>query len=448
MVKSKYLRLFTGIATGALLMWVVTSCEGPMGPDGKPGTNGTNGTNGIDANSSCLTCHTQANWDTLTNQYHLSKHYYGNTVARAQASKYCARCHSNDGFQEITGDGQFVVANEMPNATRISCETCHKHSGFDFPGDTASDILRTTNPVSLNYNNHNSTTDFGKINNLCVTCHQIRGVTLDSVYNQTKVAGVYTTNKYADKTFKQLPFFPMVSSDPTVAVQYKVGQSFSVHDGNQSNLFKGINAYEYPGVTYTRTWQHSNNSCTDCHMNKVDLATQTGGHSLKPNETTTGCAKCHTSDHLATTRASVSALLTQLGDLLTARKVFKKTVSNGVATYTALNTHDFNGKLLGSGLATDTFAISLTGTNLLGTGLTLTGVPTTSVTGTIVYRSDVTYKKDSDFGLRIGRAWKSGELGAAYNFGYINSELSQGIHNPGYAIKVLQSSIDWLNANP
>jgi hypothetical protein len=48
---------------------------------------------------------------------------------------------------------------------------------------------------------------------------------------------------------------------------------------------------------------------------------------------------------------------------------------------------------------------------------------------------------------RLGRKWSYGELGAAYNYMFINSELSRGVHNPGYALKVLQSSIDWLNAN-
>ena len=88
------------------------------------------------------------------------------------------------------------------------------------------------------------------------------------------------------------------------------------------------------------------------------------------------------------------------------------------------------------------FAISLTAFNTVSVG------PNPSATDLITYQSYVTYKKDADFALRIGRAWKYGELGAAYNFGYINSELSLGVHNPPYALKVLQSSIDWINAHP
>ncbi len=182
-------------------------------------------------------------------EYHLSKHYLGTTSARN--TKYCARCHTNEGFQEITGDGKFVAAAEIPDATRITCQTCHKHSGFDFADDTVTFVLRTTTPVALNYDNNATTTDFGKINNLCVTCHQIRGAT----------AVNYKDTTGAVKTFKQLPFFPLDNTlDPLSTVKYQVGQSFSVHDGNQSNLFAGINGYEYPGKTYTRTWKHSGNA--------------------------------------------------------------------------------------------------------------------------------------------------------------------------------------------
>ncbi|MBK8062628.1 MAG: hypothetical protein IPK33_33365 [Gemmatimonadetes bacterium] len=46
---------------------------------------------------------------------------------------------------------------------------------------------------------------------------------------------------------------------------------------------------------------------------------------------------------------------------------------------------------------------------------------------------------DASWATRIGRPWKYGELGAAYNYGYINSELSLGVHNPVYAMQLLQS---------
>jgi hypothetical protein len=405
--------------------FVLTSCEGPMGPAGK---------DGVDANTVCLVCHNTANQDAKEAQYELSKHYYGTTAARN--GRYCARCHTNEGFKEITGkpwaSGALIAPlNDVENSTRISCQTCHKHSTFEFPEDTVSVILRTITPVSLNYYNNTKTQDFGSIDNLCCTCHQIRGITTPTVYKNP----ADSIARKADATWNQLPFFPLDNAKEATTVKYQVGQSFAVHDGNQSNLFTGINAYEYTGKTYTRTWKHSALACTDCHMNEYNADTKTGGHTLKPNEDK--CIECHGSDKLLTIQTAVTAKLTELGDLLTARKVFKKTTnSSGVVSYSAVNSHDYYGVLFPATQTTTKFGISLTSYNTVS--------PTT---GLVIYASTVKTGVDPDFATRIGREWKYGELGAAYNYGYINSELSIGVHNPVYAMQVLQNTIDWLKAN-
>ena len=417
-----------GFVGGVVAALLLAACEGPVGPQGpagKDGLNGTNGTKGADANVTCLVCHSTANMDAKYAEYEASKHYTGTSSSRN--TKYCARCHTNEGFQEITSQGTFVVRNDIPAATRITCETCHKHSGLDFAVDASAQILRTTDPVYLNYNNNQFPTDFGKINNLCVTCHQIRGVT----------AVNYTDSLGAVKTFNQLPFFPFpLTKDDNASVNYQVGQSFSVHDGNQSNLFKGINGYEYNGQVYTRTWKHSDNSCTTCHMNAWNASTKTGGHSLKPNEL--ACENCHASDHIAETRAAIDAKRIELAELLVARKVFRKSVnSSGVASYSAVPTHDFYGRLFAT-----------TPTNTIYATATATANTVSPTTGLVIYGNTITMATDASWATRIGRPWKYGELGAAYNYGYINSELSMGVHNPVYAMQLLQKSIDWLKAHP
>lgn len=438
------------IGIGVLLIGasIFTACEGPegaMGPAGPAGTNGTNGSNGVngingvdgvnglngtdgqDANSSCLVCHTVANFDAKISEYQLSKHFLGNTSARF--GKFCARCHTHEGFQEIVANGKFVVSNDIPNATRINCKTCHKHGGFDF-SDTLAQILTTISPIYLNYNKNLTTTDFGKVNNLCTTCHQIRGATSLTYFDPV-------TNK--NVAFDQLPFFPFTNTDDNAPVSYLVGRSFSVHDGNQSNLVAGINGYEYAGKTYTRTWKHSDFSCTDCHMNKFDAATGKGGHSLWVNEA--ACAsECHGgSDKIAPIQALIDSKRIELAELLTARKVFRKTVNatTGAVSYSAVQTHDFYGVLFPTTQSTTTYGIALASANTVS--------PTT---GLVQYTNNVTVAVDPNYAYRIGREWKYGELGAAYNYGYINSELSLGVHNPTYALQLLQNSIDWLNANP
>jgi hypothetical protein len=408
--------------------FILVSCEGPRGI---PGADGLNGQDGKDANASCIKCHTTENWDAKTNQYHLSKHFYGTSSARN--TKWCARCHTNEGFKEITGKpwavGAFIsVTNDMENGTRISCETCHKHSAFDFTDDTVTHILRTITPVPLAYNNYATTTDFGKVDNLCSTCHQIRGVTALNYTDATVTPSVV-------RTFNQLPFFPLNNTKESTTVKFQVGTNFAVHDGNQSNMFAGINGYEYAGQTYTKTWQHSSWECVDCHMNEYNATTQTGGHTMIVNKD--ACKICHDPDEAITQIESlITAKRTELGELLVGRKVFKKTTnSSGVVSYTPEPTHDFLGTLFPNTQSTTLFATALAAAN-------------TTVNGVTVYANNVTMAVDADWANRIGREWKYGELGAAYNFGYITTAPALSIHNPPYALQLLQKSIDWLNANP
>lgn len=448
-------------------MTLLIGCLAKDGLQGPPGKDGTDGKAGDSALTSCMKCHTDSNFNIKTVQYNYSKHFYGTTVARGQGSKFCARCHTNEGFQEITWNGAPVDAAEIPNATKIQCATCHKMSSFDFPGDTINSILRTTSPVTLMYLNQNTLTgwtttnkyDFAqdsgkdKVNNLCITCHQIRYATAYEYTQDTStVAG---TVKYATKSYAQNAYFPMGTAilpgdtatvakgnlkKPTDSVAYMTGRTFSVHDGNQSNMFYGINGYDFGTPITTAPRHHAQDNCTVCHMNEWDSTTHEGGHSLIMNKKDASCLACHNlTDTLVTTQAANEVLRVQLAEALVARKVMKKATSTaGVVSYTILATNDFFGKLYSNKAADSavTYA-STTGWNT-----------TDTTTGIIKYRNLITYAKDADLKNRIGRRWTYGELGAAYNYGYYNSELSKGAHNNEYAKKLLQASISWLAAHP
>ena len=447
-----------------VMAYAIVSLIGCNAKDGLAGPPGTNGHDGMDANTSCLTCHTDSNWNLKTTQYNYSKHSLGTTAARGQGTKYCARCHTNDGFVEIVQNGQPWPAHEIPDALKIQCQTCHKMTSFDFTGDTVSKILRQPNPVVLNYLNlfdlngwkSKNTYDFAqvkdsvssKVNNLCVTCHQIRGAT-SFEYTDT-VGGIKTT------AYTQMAYFPLGTAitpgdtattakgnlkKPTDSVAYLLGRSFDVHDGNQSNLRYGINGYDFGTPITTAPRHHAKDNCTDCHMNAWDATTHTGGHSLVVNEDDPACAACHTmklADTLALTQANIKTLLNQLGDLMVTRKMAKKTTStSGVVSYTILPSHDFLGKLY-SNIPADSTVLY---TNIAAYNRT------DSTTGVLKYANNITRTKDTDLKNRIGRKWTYGELGAAYNYGYINKELTFGSHNDEYARKLLQASITWLQTH-
>jgi hypothetical protein len=171
-------------------------------------------------------------------------------------------------------------------------------------------------------------------------------------------------------------------------------------------------------------------------MNKYDPFAKVGGHTLIPNED--ACENCHTSDHILPTQEKIEAKRIELGELLAARKVFRKsTNSSGVVSYSAVNTHDFYGRLFATTASPTLYATAMASANTVS--------PTN---GLVIYGNTITMAADASWATRIGRPWKYGELGAAYNYGYINSELSKGVHNPVYALQLLQKSIDWLKANP
>lgn len=439
---------------------LLAGCMAQDGIQGPPGKDGTDGKDGANAVTSCLKCHTDSNFNQKTLEYNFSKHYLGTTSARN--SRFCVRCHTNEGFQEITWDDKPWGRAEIPNSTRIACQTCHKMTGFDFPSDTVNAILRKTDPVILNYLNQfdlvdwktKQTRDFAqgtsKVNNLCATCHQIRGST-SFEYSVTDSLGKVTT-----KPFAQMAYFPLGTAilpgdtateakgnlkKPTDSVAYMAGRSFSVHDGNQTNLFYGTYGYDFGNPITLEKRHHAKDDCTVCHMNEWDPVDTTGGHSLRVNLKEKACVACHNlEDTIVTTQTNIKAMLTELGDLMVARKMAKKTTNatTGVVSYSFLNTHDFNGKLYSKNLADSAVLYaSLVSANKVDTA-----------TSVVKYINMMVQTKDADIKSRIGRKWLYGELGAAYNFGFINSELSFGIHNDEYARKLLQASIDWLKAHP
>jgi hypothetical protein len=467
--------LFINVAAIILSAIVFVGCtkEGPMGPagatgpigpagpagvgtNGKDGVNGKDGLNGKDGIGVCLKCHTQANISTKEFQFELSD----KGARGARAGKYCARCHSTEGFQEIIKMASFNPSNEMENATKHGCSTCHEHSSFDFSGDTISQILLTTDPVYSNFDNYNNTTnayerkvatDYKGVNNLCANCHQYRGATvasyIDTLTTPTTATKVKTPVKYTT-----LPYFPIANTtagNENTLVKFRAGTSFGIHEGaNQADYLISKNGYEYKGKTYTRTTAHSGYTCTQCHFNKYSAADSTGGHTMRVNINDSKCTGCHTlKTKIPATLATINTKLTELGDLLVAKKLFKKTTNatSGAVSYSAVPSHDFYGTLLPNTTSTAKYALTISQINTVG-----------ATSGLLTYNSMINWAADATstatvvgFADRKGSEWKYGELGAAWNYTYVNTvatATNKGIHNNTYALELLQTSIDYLKS--
>jgi hypothetical protein len=219
----------------------------------------------------------------------------------------CAGCHGDRPDYALAGaqtqyveSGHFLGFDlETPHAYYANgggCQSCHTHEGFlEFldtgereaspyiewpsqpgcftchaPHETGDFELRTTAPVSLV---NDRVFDEGPAN-LCANCHQSRTDAMAAV-------------------------------EPTPG--NKVRSYFGPHYGVQSNLYLGTGAYEFSDKTYSSS-QHRfevDEACIGCHMalpeDRYRLTAALGGHSFNigigedehSQLNPTSCANCH-----------------------------------------------------------------------------------------------------------------------------------------------------------
>ncbi|TSA38574.1 MAG: hypothetical protein D4R64_02690 [Porphyromonadaceae bacterium] len=296
----KKLGYFLSISALAIFSLVVLfpACEGPAGPAGKDGLNGTDGK---DVNAFCVKCHNQATFSSVEAQFATSLHGEGETWAGDGNHNPCAMCHSYQGYKEtkLTGRDSVAVVPAIPVA--LQCDACHDFHGTLDSTDFPNYALGHTEPISLIYNNHASTIDFGNSSNLCAYCHQPRPRGTD---------------------------FPVPT---TGEKEYKVTTiRWGPHYGTQSIVLNGTNGWEYAGsMAYTSTNHKGVATCPSCHM-AAGVGTENGGHTWRINNADdtkvnlTGCKKCHadaTSTDINGRQTEIEGLLNQLGDRLIALKL-------------------------------------------------------------------------------------------------------------------------------
>lgn len=305
----KKLVYFLSISALAIFSLVVLfpACEGPAGADGKDGLNGAagaNGLDGVDANAFCVKCHNTATFSSVEAQFATSKHGEGETWTGDGNRQSCARCHSYQGYKEtqLTGRDTVEFIPKIPVA--LQCDACHDFHGTLDSTDFPNYALGHTEPVSLLYNNHASTMDFGNSSNACAYCHQARPQGTD---------------------------FPIPT---TGEKEYKVTSSrWGPHHGPQSHILNGTDGWEYAGtMAYDKSNHKGVATCATCHMAEGE-GTEVGGHTWRiANEdgskvNLTGCKKCHT-DITSTDYKGRQTEIAGLIGQLKAKLVEKKLLAN------------------------------------------------------------------------------------------------------------------------
>jgi hypothetical protein len=352
------------------------------------------------ANIQCENCHGPG-----------SQHAYslGNTnlIAVTVETGDCNQCH-DDPTHHIYGTEWYAsshaVTTRIPSgAGRDYCVGCHTSTGFI--NRIASGLPTTFPPADTSYS------ALG-----CQACHEPHGITtptnnphlLRILSNVTMPDGTVVTNAGEGALCIQchhnrdgsvtaiLADYPVGSND------WAGGSSFGPHDGPQGDMFEGVNAYTYGLAIPSSAHRNSvSNSCVGCHMQTIASTDPglylSGGHTWEMSymatnagiatkvEQTAVCAQCH---------GQIASFDFPIQD------------NNGVIQGVQTSTQQLLNQL-------STLLPNASGVN--------DGLVKTS--------------------LSVKTNWTQQQLEAAYNWEFVSSDGSLGVHNYPYASGLLKASI-------
>ncbi len=381
------------------------NCHGPAGQHaGNSGVFPVAGNNKLDQSLSpdvCGPCHTSTDRHGIGYAYTGAAHsvsmIIGSTASssgvytpgsRAQSLDriLCARCHTSEGYinEAIGGNPQPMPAATTnvvyANASSISCGACHD------PHDGS-------NPMQLRAKS---------VGEACTGCHVVR----------LSTSSLHTSHQGSMLIGANLPPFTMSILNTYLTAPANTSQQVLAAVG-------AWGGWEFPGYTYENS-SHSNitDRCVVCHMASSPsylaasasnftipdtMITKLGGHtfdvsytSIVGTDTTTtlnptGCAECHgvaSIDFVDLTQAKTKALLASLFAVLPKRDSAGATV--------------------------------------------------------ISFSDTVLYQNWPKAPANLKRKLTAVDKAAAFNYGFVSSDGSFGVHNFNYAKGLINSSIEQL----
>jgi formate-dependent nitrite reductase cytochrome c552 subunit len=289
-------------------------------------------------------------------------------------SEGCQRCHTNEGFIEYVKKGAVDPKTVIKYPSEIGCFTCHA------PHDTGDFSLRKTNAVTLA---NGTVFDRGK-GNLCVNCHRALFLPKDEVKPRS------------------IPF-----------------DFWGAHHGPHADMLLGVNAYEVPGKTYSKS-AHAmlpGATCVTCHMTmpqqRYALMPTIAGHSFRIG------AEVHELPKLNNAGCLSSGCHAEM----------KQVPGKHVFDRQAAADWDGNGKV-------ETIQEEVQGLldriiNKQGSGLLQT-------------MKDPLYDAKGAF-IRNKTQYPVEVVGALYNWKFVKEDGSRGMHNSKYAVQLLMDSVKALD---
>ena len=348
-----------------------------------------------------------------------SEHAYslGNTnfITVTKASGDCNQCHDAPSHHiygtEWYASGHAVTTRIPTGAGRDYCVGCHTATGF--VNRLASGQPTTMPPTDTTY-----------VPIDCQTCHEPHGETtptnnphlLRILGSVTMPDGTVVTNAGEGALCLEC-HHNRNGSATNQLVKYPLGQatwaggsSFGPHDGPQGDMVEGVNAITY-GLTIPSSAhrQTVTNLCVGCHMQTLSSSDPglllAGGHTF-----------------------NMSYNVTNNNVVSTVDKVDTCNQCHGGITSFNFPVQDYNGDGVIEGVQTEV-------QHLLDKLSTLLPNSSGVVDGTV---------KTS---LSVKTNWSQAQLKAAYNWQFVSSDGSLGVHNAPFATGILKASIGDLTGD-
>jgi len=302
----------------------------------------------------------------------------------------CFLCHSDSSTKILAAEKQWEHSVHSTGAhifeNTSSCSFCHTNEGFVAKLTTGTVPATIENPTAIGCFTCHAPHTTGNLTLRTNASYMLLDSTASSTYNKGE-SNICVHCHHGRRNVNTYVYDGV-----------KMSSHYGPHYSNQSDMLLGTNAYEYTGVTYTNSYHSSGvtDGCNTCHMETV-VGYILGGHSTnmvwEGEENVDACniSGCHDGAPLTS---------------------FNRTA-----------TGDFDGDGTTEGVQDEIegFMEKLKTKLIAANLLTSEGDP--------VARNVAT--KDS--------------VGAVFNYKFVEEDRSEGIHNTQYAVKLLQSSIDFLS---
>jgi hypothetical protein len=343
----------------------------------------------------CEECHDAPPTEAYGAQWYASSHAVTTTTPTSAkdvasgAAEYCVRCHTAAGFIDIVSN--MAASNGIITSTNVTyfaigCQTCHEPHGQTIPTND-NHLIRVM--ASATFGDGTVITNGGE-GNLCMNCHHSRnGSAVTNVANW--MAGI--------------PTWPGASVPPSY-------RDFGPHDNPQGDMIEGVNAITY-GLTIPSSAHRLSvtNSCVGCHMQFISSTNANG--SPNPGFLVSGGHTWEMSYQVVTN--GVTNKVDQVGVC---------NQCHGGITNFDFPVEDYAnvGTILGVQTEVQILLNELS-TLLPNTNGVLDGQVKTS--SQIVVTTN----------------WTEAQLNAAYNYLFVSSDGSLGVHNAPFATGLLNASI-------